>query len=440
MNQSHDWKHLYRSFSDLHRRYSHAYPNPQVGLQVLRELLRPGGDEDRVTMEAMESNIDVRPDWAEIELLRRALEHADNSYGLTPEAPAESVYQIGIVVKARQLSDALARDGEPRWMFRGQRCHAWATTPTIFRNIDDELEGERVLETRLKKTRAAVKALRKIGLGATDLEALAIAQHYSHELDISTWLLDLTASPYIALFFASYYGVPGDIGVLTYIERTEWIRFSDGGRNDLGAIRYVTPSGIPRIANQQAFFLDAPHPELYHQLVNRCYYFRQRAGEVFEDMNEVPRVSRTDIYPPDDLTLSRLESIDLAGTSDRTLDEPSIRAVRPPSAKVFMGIAAPFLENATDIQRSRIEELCKLHAALTRNKAVVPDSIVNLHYLRRAIEAAKLDLFTNLTTFFELFYIQELLAPYHAFEGCVRHEWHRAARKAIHAQLPIHDK
>src|SRR5205823_1301233 len=108
----------------------------------------------------------------------------------------------------------------------------------------------RQFRTRVLRVRSAVGSFRNSGFARPDLEILAIVQHYKKELGVPTWLLDVTTSPYIGLFFASDGGEETEIGAIDYIERTEWMSFGGERSDAVGTIRYISPHGIPRIENQ----------------------------------------------------------------------------------------------------------------------------------------------------------------------------------------------
>jgi len=382
-----DWKSLYEAYRDLHARYSAMHRDKQVGLQVLRYALESFHSRAQVEREVAQFGLlnQLRGDWPSIAPLRRA-SHAIGYTGYSRRFPAESVYQTAIQIRKRQLEDELDRHGERRWFYRGQRNVRWPTYPTLLRGLRPTRTGERRLVERVDLARRAVAALRQCDLGSTDFEALAIAQHYADTLNTSTWLLDVTTSPYVALFFASDHGTRRHVGVVDYIERTEWLGFSGDGENTLGAIRYVTPHGIPRITNQAAFFLELPHAELYRQLSMRRYYFRQQPGVVFEDPTLDPPVTRSLMYPVDDPVVQRLPT-DWKHTLGKPLAlEPGPAAMRLPEASTFVTIAKRWMTDFSTTQRRVAEAFCRFHAILTSHRERLPFHFATLHQLRSAVQ------------------------------------------------------
>lgn len=335
--EKNDWKTLYRFFADLWSRYSGSHSNSQIGRQVLEHALNPLWSFERVAREARSFNlpIDVSDDWHNLEQLRKALDDSGD-LGLSAAMPAESVYQTAIQIKRLQLEHETDREGEKRRFFRGQRRHQWSPVPLTFRERGDLPGAENKFLTRVSRVRGVVRALQHAIPGKHEFEALAVAQHYSKELGVCPWLLDVTLSPYIALFLATDGGENGDVGVIDYIERTEWMLFSEGAPDSVGRIRYVSPEGIPRIENQAAFFIEAPHPELYAQMSMRRLYFRQRFGVVFEDASLDPPVVTERVYPKDDPIIEKLPKEWEGSGSTPLAWEPGIHCLNPPDTALSL--------------------------------------------------------------------------------------------------------
>lgn len=368
--------------------------------------------------------IRLADDWSRIEALRAAFEELQN-LGYSAATPAQSVYQTAIQIMMRQLELERDREGEQRWFFRGQRREQWPTIPLTFRGLGGTLQPEESLLAQLARVRGAVRAIQESGNCSEEFQALAIAQHYSAELGVRPWLLDVTRSPYVALFFASDGGADGDIGVVDYVERTEWLFFSAGSPEGVGRIRYVAPTGVPRIENQAAFFIEAPHPEPYRQMAIRRYYFRQRAGITFEDTSQQPPVARDRIYPEDDALLRDLPKA-WDGERARPLAwEPSPAALKLPDAALFASLVEPWLTAADQRQRETVAAICRLHAAVTREADALPHYIGTLHNLRRTVEAVVSDTFPDSDTLLEFFYPSTSARP----------RWPSASRRARPKQL-----
>ena len=365
----HDWENLYRVFRTLWRRYVETSGTPQFGRQVLQEALNQRWPLPEVVSRAhawLKSSVksgdaenlrDLRSAWIEASEL-----------GYSENAPAESVYQTAIQVSLRALQDENDSYGEQRWFYRGQRCADWPTIPLTFRELPAEIAPEVECSRRIARVRSVVRSI-QLHSGLSEFESLAVAQHYSKELNARPWLLDVTRSPYIALFFASHGATDDALGVLEYIERTEWLLFSEGAPETVGAIRYTSPQGILRIKNQDAFFIEAPHPDIYAQFNNRRYYFRQSAGVVFEDTTLRPAVTIDQIYPQLDPFLRRFCESEERTAAAPLLWEPSITILEPPDPSVYVSIVQQWFPHGEADLREIIESVCALHAIITREAA-----------------------------------------------------------------------
>ncbi len=413
----HDWKRLHRSFERLLSAYTKAHENEEVGRQLLRQAMNPDRYE-RADVEreaaSLGVRVDLNRDWAELTLLREAFEPL-SSFGYSASAPAESVYQTAIQVQLQRLDGALNRDGQARWFYRGQRNREWNSTPKLLRDLRDHPDSEMLLDERLQQLRSSVASVICAGMARDELEAVAIIQHYSRELRVSTWLLDVTRSPWVALFFASDDGTAGDIGQLEYIEVTEWMRFSNSGDSALGYIRIASPHSVLRIRNQNAFFLEAPHPDLFADLSVRKLYFRQVPGVVFEDDASDPPIHRDFIYPREDPTLMALRALPPGSREAKRLTwEPTGSAFRAPTFEVFLPIAHSLLEAEGLVGRAEcsgilgpehgLEELCRLHAAVRTRGSELGNYVTTLHHLRRLVTFHLGEL--GLEIFLELHYLQ----------------------------------
>ena len=432
-----DWKSLYMCFRDVWERYGRAHAIPQIGRQVVRQALNPRYSFEQVAQEikSFDIPIELSKDWHRIEQLRDAFDDLGND-GVNLDTPAASVYQTAIQIMQRSLEHALDREGERRWFYRGQRSSRWPVSPSMFRRLANSNKAVEEYRARLERVRNAVHSLREVGLGQSEFEALAIVQHYSTNLGVTTWLLDVTSSPYVALFFASDGGQEGDIGSIDYIERTAWLRFSNEGQNLVGTIRYVSPAGIPRIENQAAFFLEAIHPELYRQLSVRALYFRQQPGVVFEDVSLDPPVSRHRIYPEQDPVEDMLPKELERGTSTPLAWEPPPESLRPPGAAVFSSIVQPWLGDISRAHQEVVAVICSLHAAITRRQGGLPYAIGTLHQLRRVVESVTRGTVRDPKELLELFYLPHVRAGTvrDTFMACLIEacpEWEPIARASM---------
>ena len=429
-----DWQRLHQSFERLWSTYGQAHENGEIGIQVLREAMNP----ERYTFNEIERDaerfrleVNVRADWQDLELLRDAFMDLSD-LGFSPETPADSVYQTAIQVRLQRLDDAMSSDGKARWFYRGQRDHRWQRAPKMMRELGEAPVAGAVFVERLQRVRTMAGAIMQAGLAHDDFEATAIVQHYSTELETSTWLLDVSESPWIALFFASDGGKPGEIGQLEYIELTEWMLFSGHGENSLGAIRAVSPASVLRIENQKAFFLQAPHPDLFEELSVRKLWFRQQQGVVFESEGFHPALNRNFIYPVDDPTLPALRGLTFDMAQARPLQwEPAESALRAPDWQSYLPIARVLLDHEVEQRGSKEEstvhseevlsELCKLHAAVRSHRGELPHHVTTLHHLRRVIVQVLVMPEIGMPLFLEGCYLQHLsdAAAREAFQRCL---------------------
>jgi hypothetical protein len=381
--------------------------------------------------------VDLDQDWRDITCLRDAFEPL-SELGFSAESPAESVYQTAIQVRRQRLENQLNRYGDARWFYRGQRNHRWDTVPKLMRSVRDDagIEYEALLEERLKEVRSIVARIMRAGLAKDDFEATAIAQHYSSELGIGTWLLDVTASPWIALFFASDGGVSGEIGTLQIIDLAEWMLFSNRGESALGTIRVASPASVLRISNQKAFFLQAPHPDLFKDLSIREYYFHQQDTVLFESNALERPLPRDLIYPTEDPTLAALRGLPLEPLASKKLTwEPTASAFRKPDFEAYLPIARALIayeadQRPDDWERAScfdwdelLHQLCMLHATVRAHSGEFPRQVTTLHHLRLLVIFPLVNGEYGVSFFLEfcyLQYFQEDTMRASAFRRCLK--------------------
>jgi hypothetical protein len=246
------------------------------------------GDRDVAEIARLEllSNADLRnaellrPSWDAAKTLDRA------------SSPFEDAYQAGLWLHLHE--DRYFRPGRPIKLYRGQKNRSWAIQASLFRQ--GTLSGEKRRE-RL----ASLASYLMHRFNFDRRHAFAAAQHYGAEAaqadgpgSVSTWLLDVTWNPFIALAFASHGATDGEIGVVMALDVTEW-NYRLGGVAELDVIEL---NRLKRPRNQEAAFIDSSFPELLDDYLPLKFEFMQHSGLEFED--SASGASRTSIYPPDE--------------------------------------------------------------------------------------------------------------------------------------------
>ncbi len=226
---------------------------------------------------------DLRPAW-------RAAAHK----GQAANDPFDDAYQAGFWIHLHQ--DRYVRQDNDSKLYRGQRNADWTNTASLFRpgKLSPELRRDRLLSL------AGTLADR---LGLDDTHTFAACQHYAEmaRLDgddegfgaTSTWLLDVTWNPFIALAFATHGAVDGDLGAVALLSRPEW-----NSRLAAVAPLDLVELDLRRPRQQQAGFINSRYPELFEDYIPYRLYFRQHGGREFED--DGLGASRPNIYPVDD--------------------------------------------------------------------------------------------------------------------------------------------
>ena len=215
-------------------------------------------------------------------------------------APCEDVYHAAMYLAySRQKMSAFWRSDSPgnQPFFRGQ-TQAWRVVPSLYRNPGTPCETG----AKLRRLGFVVQYLRnEFGdRQLTEKQAVAIAQHYAKEARVSTWLIDVSWDPFVALFFASDNGKDGEVGQVWRMREEDWRDLAVSGFGDMGKLDPIEVHGVPRIDAQQAVFLAAPHWSLFEQYVPWVVQFHQHTALVFEDETLNPPVCRATIYPDSD--------------------------------------------------------------------------------------------------------------------------------------------
>lgn len=390
------WPDAYRDLESLREQIGALTQDVHAARSLILHATRPGARVEVVQAFADAWNIryDAAADWPRLLRLQEAesIDHRADS----AEQPLSSVYHAAWFIQRLELAGTL----DDAWFYRGQRDHRWQVTPKMLRALDrnSPAAARAEVDRRLEVIRSWVARVLARGLADDDFDALAVVQHYSRELDAATWLVDVTASPWVALFFASDGGCSGDVGVVELISRREWDYFSAQGRGHLGALRVAAVRHVPRIDSQAAMFLQAPHADLFEQLTNQRIHFRQESGVCFETSARTPPVLRATIYPERDAVLEALAgAVEHAPQARPLAWEPGDSLLQPPDASVYMQICEVALDDvlrqhpqlaepARDVDWSvHFQKLAEFHVAARGMLRESPDA-VSLHHLRRAVK------------------------------------------------------
>ena len=305
--------------------------------------------------------------------------------GIHVDDPLEDVYQAALRIV---FSSTWKPEPNLGRIYRGQRRSCWTVVPTLFRKT----QTEQTIEHELDQVRRLVRSFQAIK-SLPDEQGVAVVQHYSPELKAATWLLDFTWDPLISLYFASAEGKDKDTGVVSYIGRGEWERFSAGGHNRLGEIRAIKVPDVPRISAQRAVFLDTSHPDLFEQFVPHSIWFRQKKGLVFEDPSASPPITKAALLPDKDVILDAINSFRKLQPPEDTTPlnvAPGNNAAEPLTAEDYMEIAESWCEaNGWAFDRlcmRTLKSVCKFHARLQLIRDEIDVEQRSLHRLEDAVQ------------------------------------------------------
>jgi hypothetical protein len=311
--------------------------------------------------------------------------------GRDVDEPLDDVYHAALVMRWTWTSWT----NSGRAAYRGQRDYRWRLYPKLYR---DDPSPER-LDSDVQRLTKLVGWLRTERPDLDELQCIATAQHYSSEANVSTWLVDFTYDPMVALFFASDHGKDNDVGVVHQIRIDEWKRLSSSGRARLGSLTTIDVPGVQRIEAQRGLFLVTSHPDLFEQYVAYTIRFSQHDGLTFEDISWTPPVSRSHMYPIQDSTKDAIDQwsrgalVSACGNNGRV--DP--QALMPPSPYEklepadYAELVCRWLEDLgvslTDPYTRVAEALGRIYFALQQRPEVVGQSNRSLHQLARAAKA-----------------------------------------------------
>ena len=383
-----DWRVIYQRYTRLERNWSVRDAPEPVARQFFRTIVHGHRTKSAILQELRAFGLEApAPDiLGEAFFLRSALNPSDGDDRDRPPRPAgrhfddplEDVYAAALSMLPHGF---WVESPERTQLYRGQRDAKWPTIPKLFRSED--------VRGALDKLAHAIPRIRACLPGLSEEQAVATAQHYAKELDVATWLLDMTYDPRVALFFASDGGVAGDIGVVNCVVQKEWQKLSAAGTNRLGRLHVIDVPGVLRIEHQRASFLDTSHPDLFDQYVAHTVWFRQKDGLRFEDPEAAFPVTGDSIYPSADPFLTALSGATPAAAGALQIG-PAGDAREPLDSTAYLEISQSWCrQEHVEIDayhEDTLKVVCDVHADLQtrRNKFALPDR--SLARLRDAVD------------------------------------------------------
>jgi hypothetical protein len=375
------WEDFYREFRRLESHLS-GKPESHEARRVLRRLIEYGRDREKdAVIEAKVAGFEPKlaESWYEIhELGRQFPKMAD---GRRADDPLEDVY---CAAYSMRTSPAWQASLDRAQLYRGQRNHNWSVRPSLFRSASDD----GILQSKLQRVRDFARSLQRELQQLDDAQAVAVAQHYSTEAKLQTWLIDVTWDPLVALFFASDGGQRPDLGVVSYYTRAEWDKFSARGSNVMGAIEVIDVPGIQRITAQRALFINTSHPEFFERLVPFSIWFKQYPGVVFEDETLEWPISRRFMYPAEDETRKLILRLQVVPCDKELTIGPRGNPAKPLSLDDYMGQAESWLaQEGVKLGPENYETLrlvCRFYSELRSHRPAVNVSLHSLHRLQEA--------------------------------------------------------
>jgi FRG domain-containing protein len=368
------WKDSYLEYEGLQARW------PPEGLGLLRNMVYWAEPPEFW----LEQYILPRPDdslLAEAARLRPVFREAMGLVSFPRPEPLEDVYHAAIYL----ASDPRHWEQSGHY-YRGQRTREWPALPSLYRVPRDEKELlQDEYDGRLNKLAAFAEALDLQFPHRFDpYQCIAIGQHYG----LPTWLLDLTTDPWVALFFASWQGESGHVGVLTQFSGDEWERMSCGGENSLGAMTLIAVPGVPRLEAQKALFLNGSHPDFIEQYVAKKVEFKQTQGLVFE--SEYRAVSKVKLLSDDESFATFTKgwlSVDAPAPARPLAVQPLRSARRPLQARDYREILQTLILErdpghvVSEEMNSHFNFLCRFHAEAQRPSYGIPIHQRSIHQL-----------------------------------------------------------
>jgi len=263
--------------------------------------------------------------------------------------------------------------------FRGQRKgnHIWP----IKSRLDRWCGGDR--NTAATKVAKLAAGLERQGGISFDL-ACAVIQHYGSELDAYTHLMDVTAEPLVALWFASSGDLPKEgeiddrVGVIMKWSLDEFVNLGANRSKAIGNIRILSPGSEPRICHQRGIFLASPHPLFINQTLPLCLKFHQRVGLKFEDIDRnISDEYLLNVPSPWFGTLKRSHQFP-EPTPDQVVKVTGERL--SDVDECFTHLKSNFSDIWSDTKSVSIEKLARFHVRLSENPDC-PERVKSLRLL-----------------------------------------------------------
>ncbi|WP_148863916.1 FRG domain-containing protein [Marinobacter fonticola] len=287
------WKGLWNRWSHFEQRYKGDYrhsliePAVTASVSARNEAFRKYRNNPNL--------VNAQPSSEEVESL---FELGEIFRELEPGGIYPDVYAAACATKARWFvypEDPHKPQNPLRKGFRGTRNEYWLLEPSIMRNLPGDPDKEVAeCERRYKELAVFCEAMRQLrnkeGKDSSESVCMAIAQHYG----IRSPLIDLTQNAWVALFFASHGAEQGDVGLVQCFFLEELEELFEANAN-FGSLQVIRADSVPRIHNQQGFFIALPAPYLDKQHVPASIRFRQHEGVLFED--DSLGVTESRIYP-----------------------------------------------------------------------------------------------------------------------------------------------
>ncbi|SET69063.1 FRG domain-containing protein [Nitrosomonas marina] len=300
------WKRAYDQYRQLEKEFS-CEPEKEKRFLILLKSAAGGKSSLKNTLREYKANPNLRLPSTKLIAEFQGLADLASSYSTQDsDFVFEDVYHLAF--------DKLSHLHWPDYnnpistrnvLYRGQRNDEWDIQAKIYRELPNNNFRLQILRNRATKACWISRVISE-ELNFSFCDAMAVGQHYSEILEISTWYVDFSWNPWIALFFASDGAITGDVGIIWSIFTNEYNNFSAGQNNPIGPLKLSVPDRIERIKRQNGVFISSVHPLLLKQYIafGSESRFKQHTGLVFED--SLLNISRKNIYPSNDSILSKL--------------------------------------------------------------------------------------------------------------------------------------